>query len=414
VRASGYSVGPRVRGAGTIPVLALLAPLALGLAACGRGGEPQLVEIRQGVLVQHHLLTGEIEAAQAIRLTVPATPAWDVQIRWLVEDGATLGAGDLVAELDPAELLEQVSSGESALGIARDELARRRAAARSERAAAWAEVERARLDLQRATLDAGVPAGVLAERELAERELARQRAVAALEQAQAKAAAAEARVATDVGLQELEVAKGEQLVVVTEQAVGSLRLATPRPGTVLVTDLPWEGRKLQVGDTVYPGTTVATVPDLGSLRVVAQLLDVDDGRLAVGQPARCVLDAYPEAAVRCRVREVATVAQDLARQSLRRGLRVALELETVDAERMRPGMSVRVEVETARLSDVVLVPRAALVFTATGVTVAVAGEQPPRSLVLGACNREMCSVERGLAPGDRVVLPLLVSGEEVS
>ena len=53
----------------------------------------------------------------------------------------------------------------------------------------------------------------------------------------------------------------------------------------LTGDHPWEGRKLQEGDTVWVGMTVASLPDLDSMIVEASLSDVDDGRIAPMDPA---------------------------------------------------------------------------------------------------------------------------------
>ena len=58
--------------------------------------------------------------------------------------------------------------------------------------------------------------------------------------------------------------------------------------TTSVADHPWEGRKFQEGDSPWVGLTVMRIPELSKMRVLAKLMDVDDGRLAPGcAAARC-------------------------------------------------------------------------------------------------------------------------------
>ncbi|MBZ5640088.1 MAG: HlyD family efflux transporter periplasmic adaptor subunit, partial [Acidobacteriia bacterium] len=169
----------------------------------------------------------------------------------------------------------------------------------------------------------------------------------------------------------------------------------------VVADHPWEDRKFQVGDTVFAGWNVMRIPDLSAMRVEAQLPDVDDGRIAVGMPAKCTLDTYPEVAFPGKVVELTPVAQAPPGQSLRRAFHVRIDLEKTDPRTMRPGMSVKVEVEALKLAGALLVPRAALDPAAS----------PPKALLesggesevrLGPCNAETCVVEGGLAEGTRL------------
>jgi multidrug efflux pump subunit AcrA (membrane-fusion protein) len=164
----------------------------------------------------------------------------------------------------------------------------------------------------------------------------------------------------------------------------------------------WEGgRKLQEGDMVYVGMTVARLPDLSSMRVRAVLSDVDDGLVRPGMTATCSLDAYPDRAYPCRVTAVAPVARESDRSSLLRAFEVGLDLGAGEPGRMRPGMSVKVEVETAAAGGVLLAPRAALEPTAAGARARLAGGGW-REVTLGPCDAWQCAVEEGLEEGDRL------------
>jgi HlyD family secretion protein len=152
--------------------------------------------------------------------------------------------------------------------------------------------------------------------------------------------------------------------------------------------------------------TVASLPDLSAMSVQASLSDVDDGRIQPGMEVLCTLDAYPGQAFAGRVAEISPVARESRRSPLLRFFPVHIKLDRSDPGRMRPGMSVRVEVLGAELKNVLLVPRAALDFAAGP---GVAGN--PRALLasggtapvkLGECTALECVVESGLAEGTRL------------
>src|SRR6185436_12125428 len=97
-------------------------------------------------------------------------------------------------------------------------------------------------------------------------------------------------IAADRGNLELRLQKAQREIRIAVQAIESVVLRAPRDGIVIVKDHPWEGRKIQVGDTVWVGFPLALIPELPSMRVSVALPDVDDGRIALGMPATVVLD----------------------------------------------------------------------------------------------------------------------------
>jgi multidrug resistance efflux pump len=129
-----------------------------------------------------------------------------------------------------------------------------------------------------------------------------------------------------------------------ETAVAALTLRAPKDGVFVVGENPRERKKLLTGDTLWPGMTLARIPDLDALRADALLFDVDDGRIRAGEPAAVVPDTFPDRRLPARVASIAPVAQPVGRGSPRMAFRVLVEVTGGDLSGLRPGMSVRVEV----------------------------------------------------------------------
>jgi multidrug efflux pump subunit AcrA (membrane-fusion protein) len=171
---------------------------------------------------------------------------------------------------------------------------------------------------------------------------------------------------------------------------------------MLVANHPWRGVRFQVGDTVQPGFTLMTQPDLSRpMKVAAELSDVDDGKVRAGMTGTCTLDAYPREPIPCTVEELAPVARSNDWQSLRRVFAVGLQLATSDPERMRPGMSVKVELPGPAIKNALLVPRGALVFDQERAVVRLAGGELREVKVTG-CDYQRCAVETGVSEGELV------------
>ena len=399
---------PRMSTRTAAGALVIAGLLASGCSAPGAGsaeavpaagGDSELV-VRRGAFERRVFLTGDLEAARAVPFSVPRTPSWQVELRWMADDGAAVRAGDPVVELDKSAFGADLEEKEIALQGKLSEVERRRAEVLAQTREKEFEVTRRRAELEKAELEAEVPEGIVPREELEERRLTLARARLELEKAEADLAAHRQASTADVEVLEIEIRKARREIEAARTAISELTLTAPVDGIFLVGTHPWEDRKLQTGDTVWVGLTVGTIPDLGSLVVEARLPDVDDGSVAPGMPARVVLDTHPGSAFEGTVREVAPVAQDQGQKSFRRFFKTVIDLAAPDPERMIPGMSARVEVVAERREDALLAPRAALTVAEEALA-HLAGGGTAR-VALGPCNELECVVEDGLEPGTRL------------
>lgn len=359
----------------------------------GRGGVasgPGTLRVEHGPLVETILLTGEIEAARAEPLLAPDVGIWPLEVRWLAEHGSRVRAGDRVAEFDNGTLANQLDVVRARVDRRDKELNSDESQRAIELAEAEFAVNQRRSELRKAELEAEVPPDLIAARELQEKELARERARVELAKAQETLRSKRETHRANERSSELEVEDEQYELRRILDSLQRLELKAPRDGLLEVVRSPREERLFQAGDTVQPGWTVARVPDLDSLRVRAVLFDVDDGRIESGLPATVTLDAFPDLRFRGRVGEIDAIARQVGRESLRRVFEVVVELEARDVERMRPGMSVQVEIERDH-GDVLQVPRRALEVgdKATAVTLASGRRVEVR---VGPCDAFACAL----------------------
>jgi HlyD family secretion protein len=390
----------------------LPALLALAAASTSSGGArrtaPIELVVTRGDLRDRLVLTGELDAVAAENLVVPRTTEWLIQLRWLEADGTVVKAGQRVAEFDNSAFVADLSEKKLAAIQATQDLEKQRDQNGIARADKAIVVERAKSELESARLTAAVEKDSLPARVWQENQLDFERKQTAYAKAKDELDAQQKSAALDVKVREIALDRSLREIRAAEEAIEKVELRAPRDGVVVIANHPREGRKLEVGDTIWVGLPVVRLPDLTTMRVKAALSDVDDGRVAVGMRAICTLDAHGERQIDGVVTEISPVAREPSQKSQRRSFQVVVALTGADREQLLPGLSVKVEVEGRALQGALIAPRVALDFEAAPVKLrTVAGEGI--DVDIGLCDPQRCEVrphgaeaEAALTPGLRL------------
>lgn len=289
----------------SLVVLALLIVVALGVGAMlglrGLGVEPRaLVETLRGWLAETDpppglaMGNGRIEATEVDVATKLAGRLLEVR----VQEGEPVAAGQVVAVLDTDALAAQQRQAEAELRRAQQER----------------EHARALVDQQASELD-------FVRRDLARLErLARSQQFVAEEQLD--------QTRTQMRTAEAALRASEIQVVATEAAIEAAQASLERIGVDIADSTlraPRAGRVLyrltEPGEVLGPGGKVLTLLDLADVYMVIFLPTAAAGRLALGAPARILLDAAPEYVVPATVSFVAPRAQFTPKQVETRDVR---------------------------------------------------------------------------------------------
>jgi multidrug efflux pump subunit AcrA (membrane-fusion protein) len=380
------------------------------LAACRGGGvtrdhtqaPARPVAVAKGEIADRVMLTGDLHAAESVDFVVPRTPSWELAIRWMAEDGTTVKAGDRVLEFDNSAFTANLEQQHISALDAAMTLQTYRDVSTMETQDKQFELRAAQIALDKASVLAAVPPDLLSARTAQDRKLELARADVAKTKADKELAAQKQEVVLEARVKQIDLEKAQRDIARAEKTIEDLSLKAPRDGVVVIDEHPWEGRKFEVGDSVQPGFTIISLPDFSKpMEVWADLNDVDDGRINVGLAGTCTLDAYPSEPMPCSVKDLTPVARAKSRKSLRRVFAVRLQLDKSDPTRMRPGMSVKVELHRQPLANVLVVPRGALVMTAKTAQVRLVGGAL-RDVTLGPCDAQRCAVDKGVTEGELV------------
>jgi HlyD family secretion protein len=314
-----------------------------------------------------------------------------------VKEGDKVGRGQLLLQIDRAQLAAQNAGRESAV-----------AAMRSDLQAAQANAEQARFDYERARRN--WEAKILSEAEY-------QRAKSVYDTARANLSATQQR------LQE----SGANLAA-SRDSLSKTTVSAPIGG--VVTYLPVkEGEVTVIGTMNNPGTQLLTISDMSEVEAVMMVDETSVPEVKVGQKANLNIDAYPNRPFEGIVTEVGSSPiskNDPDLLSLTQGseaINFKVKIRVVNPpETIRPGFSVTADILTGRKEGATAIPIQALVVrdvpkkdgkpagggagrpqTEEGVYVIKTGKLAFEKVETGLAGELMIEVKNGPKVGEEIV-----------
>lgn len=287
-------------------------------------------------------IDGEVYARRTAALTPPVVDRqWNFNITQLAPDGTPVEKGQVVVAFDSSEVMKQLTEKQSLLKEKQSqldklllELAERGRNERLATAEARAGREKARRKTEQ---PAELIAGVQYQRLLVERRRDERKADLAVRRERMAAA----QRVQEERLLRSELAQLQGDVARLQSAMAALEVKAPRAGLMMHRS-NWQGEKYDVGSQVWRGQTIAEIPDVATLAVRAQLPERDLQRVAVGAPARIVIEGSAGSAMTGKVASIGRAVRSKSQVQPIPVLDVEIRLDDASA-RLKPGQAVRVE-----------------------------------------------------------------------
>jgi multidrug resistance efflux pump len=366
------------------------------------------VAVKTGVLTQSLIVTGELVAVRATRVAVPRfRERGAVPIQAMAPEGSEVSPGDVLLQIDNSNLTASLNTEIINLDKAENDLARKQA--EEEARLKELEVERAsrRLEMERAALKAEIPKEFMRLRDWQDNQFDDWKARKEHERAASGLTLARKAGAEDVTRLRRNRDQIRARIMAIRDDLEALQIRATSHGTVLYEHAPltWNSgenpRKFQVGDQVYPGNVVMSVPDLSEMEVRVAISEVDGALVRPGMAARVTPDALPDQTFPGTLASVREVAERPRRLSNVRVFTGTVSLARTDPRIMKPGMSVKVEIVRDEHRGL-LVPRNALV--AEGGRFSVRHAARGATEVKVVARNAVAALVEGLAEGDQIEL----------
>lgn len=198
------------------------------------------------------------------------------------------------------------------------------------------------------------------------------------------------------------LARAERKKQIVEDKLSKTKVIAPGDGTVLTVPVV-EGQVVIPAASVNSGTTLMTIANLARLLVEAHVNQADVAKLALKQDVKLSAESIKDEEMDAEIFFIAPVA---TLKNNVKGFTVQALIDKPNV-RLRPGMTVQMNIPIAHAEDVVAVPVCA-VFRGEGnsrVVYVLAGDKTEKRVVkVGISNTEHAQILQGVTEGEKILL----------
>ena len=396
-------------------LLAVAAIAAAGLSLRVRTAEPprpgtaSTFVVKRQDFVRTVRLNGTVEAVQSTSIQAPRLAGQNnnsLVIMRLVNNGATVKPGDMLVEFDRQEQLRNALDRRADLVDLEQQVKKREADEVAATASDDSSLKLAEDALAKAKLEL-VKNDMLPKIEAEKNDLAYEEAQAQLKQLQETYNLKRADAAADIRVLQIRRDRSQTTMTQAESNAERMLITSPLPGVAVIKTTWKNGGNLMEfaeGDEVRTGQPVVEVVNPAAMRVRARVNQADINDLRTGQPVRVGLDAYPELSFTGTVQQISPIAQQ---STLSPRVRTFIVLVAVKGAHpsLMPDLTASLDVELARTSGALVVPRDALV---------VDGEQPSVMVQRGGRFERQEVAVGALSPHEAVITSGLQEGVTIA
>ncbi len=352
---------------------------------------------------------GELQSSESMTIAVPFVPVNRLRIASVVPDGRHVNKGDVLVEFDQTELDLQMLEHRSTLEMSNQKLTKGELSANVEKTDIVKDKRIAELELQKLTEFLPRDEQIYKRREIIEAQLDKNFTEHKLVYADARLQLKGKVYSLDEAILQLEKGQANNKIGQVERAIGSLKLVSPASGIIVYNDPGFfaGGFSIQPGRSVWIGSRLFSLVNPDKMEAKCFVFEKDAGELRKEQPVTITLDPFPGQQFSGKVKTIDNLARSLEWNSPIKYFQTVVSLDKNDPNLMKPGVKLKAEVRAGELTNVLVVPRSAVVKKDADFIVHVRkapGQFEPAKVKLGQGDLIQVVVTEGLQPGQVIAL----------
>jgi multidrug efflux pump subunit AcrA (membrane-fusion protein) len=361
---------------------------------------------RQGEFLVIVSSRGELVAERSVLINAPLNVP-NLQLTWTAPPGSAIQKDDVILKFDVSGAQRQLREKEAALKQAEAALEQATSAGRIAEEQDRLELSSLAHAVRRAEIEVSkqeIVSKMQAEQSRIDLDLARNKLKVQQATLDFNRASSNSKIAA---LKAVET-KSRAEVEITTRRISRMEVKAPSAGVLsflMNYSQGWMNAKpFKIGDNVWPGSAIAEIPDLQSLRFKGKLEEIDRARVQPKHKVRLQLDPFPEISFPGSVDSISPLTEQNFEWPPSRNFRAFATFDKIDP-RLRPGMNGRADIVVERIPDAISVPAKA-VFARDGkpfvLTITAQGARSV-SIEVVARNPDEVAV-KGISAGTRVAL----------
>ena len=364
-------------------------------------------KVTKGVFYIDLYEEGELEAVHAINISSPSI-SWrfggNMKISYIVKDGTEVNAGDTIVVFDPSEVNKGIIDAQGKIEISAAELEKLKAQQESdlEELKADYEVTRISHEISKIKFEQAEYESEIMRRQI---QLNLEKAEIALERAKEQIDNRIKINVEEIKQKNLSIDQDQARLNEANDALRQLTVITPSPGIAILQHSWQSGNKYQVGDQVWTGQPLISLPDLTQLKATVRINEVDIAKIVKGLNVEIRPDAFSESRFTGVVKEVANLAVNKQGSTKIKVFPVEIYLNETHKD-LLPGLTVSCRIIVDMLEDVLFIPIEAIrteagknfVYKKSG------NSFEKVEIETGRSNSDYTIIVNGLNEGDEIAL----------
>ena len=287
--------------------------------------------------------TGTLEAINNVLFILPRFSLywWDMRITWIAEHGTEVNEGDVIIQIDPAEVNRFILERETNLETQMANLEKMEVTQSNQIRDLESRIvnETASFNLKKMELEASL---FETERHRTIKQLEFKQAEIALAKEIRKLELAKVMIENDKKIQQIKIRQIKDDLTQFNQVIPQLAIKSSVAGVFQRGRNLRTGTPYNAGDMAWPSYPMGNVPELKWMRVNTYINENDYLKIEVGQKVVVRLDALPEVRFKGEVAYIGKFCRLKEKNSRQKVFDVQIRMLDTD-ERLKPGMTVSCE-----------------------------------------------------------------------
>lgn len=333
----------------------LTAIIGFAFISCSskNGEELTCYTVERGAFVDVLRVEGFTESLGSVTLTCP--PDVDGSIEYLVESGTMVKRGDTLCIIEDLSIEERYDNLLIDLENSYADLESTKANAQLELAMLEAQVRTNEAETQIAGLDS-VQLLYLSPTERRIKELQMEQSAIRRERLNKQVDKQKIIQQADIKKAESKISRIERRVESQRELLQSLILLAPRDGLAIrARRNPWTAQTWLVGDNVWNGRAVVTMPTIDSMKVLIYAQETEYKRIEVGDSVEYTFDAMPDNRAWGRITKLSPMGLKRTEGSEVKTFEVEASVDSV-LHPLDPGLSANCRIFLQHVPDTLVVP----------------------------------------------------------
>lgn len=346
--------------------------------------------------------SGELTSQQVAKISQPMVEGvWNQTIKFLMPESAKVNKGDMVASFDDKRVQENLRDSTAELTRVNQELANEQLAKQAKEQELILAQAEAKMQLDKAKRKAEIVDNSRSEIERQKAQIDFTIATNNFELATKRLAHHEKASEQKLMSVQTKLNRVQGKIDQYKRELASLKVAAPIAGVIsYVPD--WNGNKPTVGANTQMGQVIMMVSVPESMEVVALIDETMSGRVNVNDPVTLTLEGAKAYSFSGKVRALGKVYREKSYQNKQRVIEANIVLDSINTEVLRPGMSVKVEIQSSWLKDSLVVDKQ-YVYEKAGSTFIKLNGNEHQVTVKHVADTNLV-ISSGVNVGDRVTL----------